>query len=157
MLVHHLWLTVFCTPEDSEELVMDGLLKFFPYDLKDKKIPASRQTATGFEERKIIIISVHLEKPGHINAFLSHLLSRLSPEQKAMLLEQKKSRLDKDNHFFIRFDKDSIIVDGTLEIIDGGNCYHLKMSIASFPASRQNALLAVEKLFSDQPRGAHGY
>ncbi len=56
--------------------------------------------------------------------------------------------MDEHHHFFIRFDKDKLIENNEFFITDKGNCYHIKMTIAAFPTTRENALKAIEKLFT---------
>ncbi len=148
-LLHHLWLTVYCKEEDNEEQILEKLLTFFPFDLKEEKITINKKTAIGFEEKKIIVIQVHLQKAKHLNASLRHLNQILTDEQKELLLRQKESRLDAEHHFFIRFDKPKLLSNNEYFITDDGNCFHLKMTIAAYPATRENSLKAVEEMFSN--------
>jgi len=144
--IHHIWLTVYCKAEDNEEIILTNLRKFFPFKLEDEKLSIERHSAMSFEERKIIIFQVHLQKQNHIRRFITYLNEILNEEQKHLLLKQKESRLDNENHFFIRFDKDKLLSDNKYFITDKGNCYHLKMSIASYPTTRENALRVVEEI-----------
>ena len=146
--LHNIWLTVYCKPEDNEKDILENLRKFFPFDLEEEKLKIERHSAMSIEERKIIIFQVHLEKTKHINKFIKHLNEILNKEQKELLLKQKESRLDNENHFFIRFDKDKLIDENSFFITDKGKCYHLKMSIAAFPTTRENALKVVEEIFT---------
>jgi RNA binding exosome subunit len=122
--------------------------KFFPFDLEEEKLKIDRRSAISFDARKILIFQVHLEKTSHINQFLRHLSTLLNDQQKTLLIKQKESRLDKGNHFFIRFDKDKLINENRFFVTDKGNCYHLKMSIAAFPTTRENAFKVLDELFS---------
>jgi RNA binding exosome subunit len=147
--IHHLWLSVYCKPEDNEKDILENLRKFFPFNIEDEKLKIERQKANIIkEERDIIIFEVHLEKTSHTNAFLKHLNEILNDSQKQLIIKQKESRLDADHHFFLRFDKDKLIENNQFFITDKGNCYHMKMTIAAFPTTRENALKAVEKLFT---------
>jgi RNA binding exosome subunit len=146
--LHHIWLTVYCKPEDDEDRIVENLRKFFPFQLEDEKIRIDRRSAVGFEERRIVIFQVHLEKTRHVNQFVSKLNDTLNDSQRELLLKQEESRLDSDNHFFIRFDKDKLIEEGRFFITDKGNCYHLKMSIAAYPGTREYALKVVEEIFN---------
>jgi RNA binding exosome subunit len=146
-LLHNLLLTVYAKPEDDGKKVKENIRKFFPFDLKEEKIKINQKTATGFEERKIRIFTVELEKQRHLNKFIKHLREVLREDQKELLRKQKRSRIDQNNHFFIRFDKDKLITQDEFWITDAGNCYHLKLSIAAFPTSRENALKTIDDLF----------
>ncbi len=144
--VHNIWITVYSKPEDDEDKVLSGLLYLIPFDLQAEKIQLSKKVATSTEERKIKIFQVHLKKTRHINSFLKNLASELTLEQITLLKKQKESRLDVENHFFIRFDKQKLIRK-ELHITDRGSCYHIKMSIAAFPTTRENALKVIDSLF----------
>ncbi|MBR9699407.1 hypothetical protein GOV09_03050 [Candidatus Woesearchaeota archaeon] len=145
--IHHLWLTVYIKPEDDQEDIISNLRKFFPFDLEKEKLKIESKVATSFEERKITILHVHLKKASHINQFLKHLLLILNQDQKDLMKRQKRSRLDADNHFFIRFDKEKLLSEGQFFITDSGNCFHLKMTIAAFPTTRENALRIIDAIF----------
>ena len=146
--IHHIWLTVHSKPEDNEELILNNLKKFFPFNLEEENIKINTKKATSVKERIIAVLQVHLEKTRHINSFLKNLNSILTDEQKQLLITQVESRLDEGNHFFIRFDKDILINENRFYITDKGNCYHLKMSIATFPTTREKALKIIKELFT---------
>ena len=78
---------------------------------------------------------------------MEHLNEILKEEQKSLLLKQKESRLDIENLFFMRFDKEKLIKDNIYFLTDKGNCFHVKMSIAAYPTTRKNAMKIVEDLF----------
>jgi len=147
-LAHNVAVTVYCKPEDNEEEVVSNLRKLFPFELEKEKIQLSRKKATSFEERVISIFQVMLKKDSHINKFLEHLNKQLSTEQRELLIRQRESRLDPENLFFLRIDKEILIKEDRRFITEYGNCYHIRISIAAFPTTRENALAVVEKIFS---------
>ena len=146
--IHHIWLTVHSKPEDNETKVLTNLKKFIPLNLGDEKIEIQITKATSVKERIVKIFQVHLEKTRHINLFIKNLNNILTEKQKQLLIKQEESRLDNENHFFLRFDKDILINENRFFITDKGNCYHIKMSIAAYPTTRQNALKIVKKIFT---------
>lgn len=146
--IYHIWVTVYSKPEDNETEVIESLRRLFPFNLEEEKILIDRKIAEGCEDRKIAILQVHLEKTRHIAKFIENLNEKLDSGQKRLIIKQKESRLDLDNHFFLRFDKDKLIKDNQCFLTDTGNCYHIKMSIAAFPTTRENALKSVEEIFS---------
>jgi len=143
---HNIELSVFAHEGKDLEKIKACLKSLVPLDFEEEKLTIKDQNATGFKEKKIKIFSIKLEKEKHTKAFLESLLNRLTKEQKEMLLIQKESRLDEDLSFFIRFDKPSLLED-QIEITDSGNCFHIKIHIAAFPAKRENALAVIDKLF----------
>ena len=99
-----------------------------------------------FNEKIIKIFTIELVKEKHTNYFLEFLNSKLTKEQKMLLLSQKESRLDEEQFFFIRLDKTELVENDRFFITDSGNCVHIRMSIASFPRKRKVALQAIAKL-----------
>ncbi len=136
---------VFLKENEEAARISDGLKIVAPFDYEKEKIKFQQQTATGFNEAKIRIFSITLEKERHISTFLKQLFGKLTGEQKSMLSRQKESRLDEELNFYIRLDKDKMN-DGEFWITDSGNCYHITISIAAFPRKREVALEAVEKM-----------
>ncbi|MEM4247122.1 MAG: RNA-binding domain-containing protein [Candidatus Woesearchaeota archaeon] len=144
-------ISVFAKPSEEDVLaVRQGLVELVPLNLEKEKIAVNEETAEGFNEQQIKILTITLTKASHTNTFLKALLNRLTNEQKELLLRQRESRLDSDLHFFIRFDKSKWLSDRRLFITDSGWCYHVKMSLAAFPATREAALALVEKVFKTE-------
>ncbi|MBI1969167.1 hypothetical protein HYS48_00605 [Candidatus Woesearchaeota archaeon] len=146
-IAHTVTVTVFCKEHEREERVLQQLKALFPFSLEEEKVPVGKTVARGFEEKKILIYIVVLKKEGQINKFLAFLCEQLGEEQRHTLLEQAPSRLDKDCNFFVRLDKERMLQDGKWIVTDGGNCYHIKMSLAIYPAKWEKGLGAVEKIF----------
>lgn len=144
-------LSVFAKPaEEDIAAVKKALVELAPFSLAEEHIELKEETAQGFNEQQIKIFTITLIKEAHTNAFLRALLNRLTKEQKELLLRQRESRVDNELRFFIRFDKDKWIADRRLFMTDSGNCFHVKMQIAAFPARRPDALAVVEKIFSTE-------
>ena len=145
--IHHIWLTIYVKPEDNESDVLMNLNKFIPLNLEEEKLIISKEIVSSVQERKITIFQIHLEKTKHINEFMKKLNSILTEQQKKLILKQIESRLDTQNNFFLRFDKKKLIDNNEFNLTDLGNCYHIKMSMAAFPGTRENALKIIPQLF----------
>ncbi len=145
--LHTACLRVFAKEDEDFDKIRKRFLEFFPFDLDEEKIGLKEQNAIGFKEKKIKILEATLSKKRHLKKFLEHMLNRLTKEQKELLIRQKESRLDEDLEFFIRFDKEKMLENGEYFITDSGNCFHLKLSIAAFPAKREIALAIIDKIF----------
>ncbi|MBA3063865.1 hypothetical protein FP803_00315 [Candidatus Woesearchaeota archaeon] len=148
MLAHNIRINVFCKPEDDIELMTKNLLSLIPFDIKEQKIELKKTNATGFNEKKITILEVYLEKESHTNLFLNNLAINLADEQKLLIKKQADSRLDNELNFFLRLDKSKLINKNKLWLTDKGDCYHIKIKIAAFPHKREVALKTIEKIFS---------
>jgi RNA binding exosome subunit len=149
MLSHHISINVFCKPESDLEIITKKLLFLIPFDTKKEKIELKKTNATGFNEKKIIILEIYLEKEKHINKFLENLNKKLSKEQKELLIKQAESRLDDELNFFLRFDKEALVNENKLLLTDKGDCYHITIKIAAFPHKRESALKVIDKIFSN--------
>ncbi|PIN76050.1 hypothetical protein COV18_01350 [Candidatus Woesearchaeota archaeon CG10_big_fil_rev_8_21_14_0_10_37_12] len=147
-LVHNITITVFVKPEEDKEEIKKRLIELIPFDLAEQKIKIEEQTAQGFNERKIKIYTVHLKKTTHTKQFLKNFLNLLNEEQKKLLIAQKESRLDEECNFFIRIEKEALAEKQKIQLTEGGNCYHIRLSVAAFPKTRENALKIVDNLFS---------
>lgn len=143
--IHHITISVFAKLEEDIEGIKEGFLSLFPFDLEEKKVDLVQRNMQGFNERTIVSYEVVLEKSGVVGLFFENLKSNLNNEQKDLLIRQKESRLDEELNFFIRLDKEKLM-DGDYFITDSGNCYHIKMKIAVFPAKRDSALEVIDEL-----------
>ncbi len=150
-LAHQVKLSVFIKEEEDREKIFNKLISLVPFNLKEEKIKLNEDTAMGFNNKKIKTYEIVLEKDRHINPFLEKLKESLSQEQKELLLKQADSRLDEELHFFIRLDKEKLLQD-EFWITDSGNCFHIRISIAAFPAKREKALAIVKELFKAKPQ-----
>ncbi len=145
--MHNVEIRVFSKPEDNLEKVKNGLLSLIPFDLSKEKIRLNQKNAFGFNEKKIVILSIKLDKQRHVNQFLEKLCKDLTQEQKGLIKSQAESRLDNELFSYLRFDKNKLINEARLWLTDKGDCYHIKLSIASFPRTREKALECVRSIF----------
>ncbi len=144
-------ISVFSKPaEEDTAIVRQAVKELVPLKLEEEKILLKEETAQGFNEQPIKILSITLTKTSHTNAFLKRLLELLGTEQCDTLAQQKESRLDDELNFFIRIDKDKWLTDRQAVLTDAGNCLHIKMHIAAFPARRPDALALVDKIFKPE-------
>lgn len=148
--VHTVTVEVFAKEDDDRAEVEAALRDFIPFDMEEEKVAVDVEKAVGFQDKVINILTIVLTKESHTNMFLRFLLEKLTAEQKKLLIKQAESRLDPHFHFFIRFDKDTWMESRTLKIIDGGDCFHVKLALASYPKKKETALPLIEKLLSQK-------
>jgi RNA-binding protein len=139
-------LTVFAKPEEGEAKIKETLIRLVPFSLEEEKITLRRSSAQGFNEKKIILYEIALEKESHTNAFIRQLKEKLNDEQRDMLVRQE-NRLDEECCYYLRLDKQKLI-DGQYWLTDSGDCFHMKFCIAAFPKKRECAKEVVKKIFS---------
>jgi RNA binding exosome subunit len=131
---HFVEMRVFSKEEDDENAIRNKITEIFPFE----KLEIESKTTFGFEEKKIIILTVHIKKNNQINKFISCFLDKLGEEQRKTILSQMESRLDNNLHFFIRLDKDALLED-KYTLTDNGNCFHFRISITAYPHDREIA------------------
>lgn len=145
-------LSVFIKPEEVKEdsairdKIKDKIHSLLPLDWEKEKITLKETRAEGFENREITIYELKLLKDKEINVFIKNLCSKLSKEQKDYLISEKNYRLHEEDDFYIRLDKKKLLND-IFEITNSGDCLHIRMNIASFPKSRENALKVINEIF----------
>ncbi|MBI2144545.1 hypothetical protein HYU17_05355 [Candidatus Woesearchaeota archaeon] len=142
---HSVAIRVFCGEEENEAEIMDGLKALLPFDLEKEKITIQRQSALGFNDRKIAIFEVVLEKSMHTEALLCSLFSRMPETERQMLLRQLAQRIDDKANFFVRLEKESLAKRNDLLVTDEGNCYHVRIKVAAFPSTKEAAMAVMTK------------
>ena len=93
MLAHNICISVFCKPDDNIELIAKKLLFLVPFDIKKEKIQLKKRTAVGFNEKKITILEIYLEKESHTNLFLRNLAENLTDDQKSLIKDRQNQGL----------------------------------------------------------------
>jgi len=151
-LVHQIKAKVFSYEKfnEDEKLILDKFMQLFPFDLEEQKIELKKTQAFGFHENKIAIFDVALTKEKHTRRFLENLIKNIDEGQKKLILSQLESRLDNNLDFFLRFDKEEYLKNDKLKLIDSGNCFHIKISVAAFPKKRELALDIVKRVFGSK-------
>jgi RNA-binding protein len=147
-LAHIIKVKVFSNESDDEKIILERLLELFPFDIKQEKISLKRSTAIGFEEKKIIIFEIVISKERHTRKFIERLEKNLGDNQKKIILDQVRSRLDENLDFYLRFDKHEYTKNHKLVITESGDCFHMRISIAAFPKKREIAIKLINTIFS---------
>ncbi|MBD3249539.1 hypothetical protein GF336_05840 [Candidatus Woesearchaeota archaeon] len=148
MIAHSINITVFAKEGEDKERIISALKEFIPFDIEKEKIEFNQKKTLGFDDKKITVLEILLEKEKHIKGLLDNLKEKLSEEAKYLILKQKESRLDQELNFFLRFSKQRWIEKKELWLTDKGKCFHIKIKLAVFPKKREKAIKKIEKMFS---------
>jgi len=143
-------LRVFSNPKDDEIAIRTGLFFLSSYtkgELESEKLKVDEIKAKGFNEKTIEILTLELIKDRHCNHFLKFLNENLTNEQRQTLIEQT-DRLDDNIDFFIRFEKESLFRK-EFKIIESGDCFHVRISLAVFPKNKMSSHKLVKEIFSN--------
>lgn len=144
---HQVVVSVFVNEGEDEAAIIAALRQLFPFGLAEERIALEQKRAAGFNDRKIIIYEVRLAKERHTSAFLDALLGHLSSEQKQLIRDELMLRIDDECSFFLRLDK-AALLQGKHRITNGGDCFHIKMSIAAFPKRKESAMNVVQEMLA---------
>ncbi|MBU2560861.1 MAG: hypothetical protein KKD17_01070 [Nanoarchaeota archaeon] len=144
-LAHNVKLSVFAHEGEDTGKISEALKGLCPFDLEKEKVALKTTIATGFKERKITIFEVFLKKERHTTRFLNHLKENLSEGHVNLIRSQAESRLDSELNFFIRLDKAKLLKENKFYLTDSGDCFHIRISLAAYPANREAGLKVVEE------------
>ena len=144
MLAHSIIIEVFIRPEEDIDAIRERFLTLIPFDLKEEKLELKRKSAMGFNQEKIVTLTIILSKKRHIKQFLEDFVTKISEQTKETMVQQIDRRLDKEFYFYIRLDKSKLITQGKLELTEDGDCIYVKIKIAVFPQKREKAIEEIE-------------
>ena len=138
---------MFAKEEESLAAVKEGLVALLAFDNpENENIMIEQRIATGFNERRISIFSTKLSKERHTFQFIRRLIGLISKKDMARIRKELESRVDEECNFFLRFEKGPWNEGRKLVLTDSGECYHIRMSVAAFPAKREVALAVLREL-----------
>jgi RNA binding exosome subunit len=145
---HNIKISVFVHEGEDAVMIEDKLRSLVPFDLEEQKLELTKIVASGAKDNHIIIFEIYLDKQVHISRFIKNLLANLSADQKDLILRQAPSRLDSELNFFIRLDKTRLLEKDQCWVTDSGNCFHIRMAIAAYPAKRDAGLAVLARMLS---------
>jgi RNA-binding protein len=143
---HYVEMRVFCKEGEDEQAIISKIKEIYPFDFEKEKINFKWQNADVFDNKKLKIFYVTADKDRHVKKFLAGFLDKISREDKNILLEQLESRLDSSLHFFLRLDKDRMMLNNEYILTESGNCFHFRIAVAAYPHKREIAVKIVEEM-----------
>lgn len=143
-LVHSVSLNVFERQIENFPLIHEVFHRFLPIDFEKNRIVIDHQQLEGFSS---IIHSLTLQTTSnrHNLLLLETLFSNLTKNDKNLLDQQKESRLNDDGVFYIRLDK-PLLLQSIFKLTDTGDCFHIKIKLAAYPATREHYFENLQKL-----------
>lgn len=123
--IHRVRMRVFYKKEES---IDENYNKLMPFSEKElEKIDVQNKDSEGLLIKEVIIT-----KNKMCEKFIKRLIEILGNDKKK-LIDEIDSRIDDDYFdFYVRLDKN------TLELVDSGNCFHIKITPAAFPKTKEN-------------------
>ena len=130
---------------DSIEALFHELL---PLNFEKENLSIDHEQMEGLTNSMVHSFNLTLKKQRHTLLFLHTLFDYLSESDKQSLYEQRALRLDDEGQFYLRLDKEQLL-HHISRLTDTGDCFHITIKLAAFPAKRENFLATLELLFSD--------
>jgi hypothetical protein len=92
---------------------------------------------------------LYLDRQQPVRHFVRSLKAALGEEACAYIAANAGKYLDTSTHCFIHLDKKAFLA-GTCVLAPPKNAVHIRLNIAAFPATKQNAIPLVEALFAPE-------
>lgn len=103
----------------------------------DEGVSFTVDTAEDFAGNELRFVRTAFDATRNTNSVLRTLRSELSQGDRELIAGQM-DRLDDDLNFHIRLDLDSFL-DGVFLLTDSGDCLHLRVKVAAYPAKEERA------------------
>lgn len=139
-MIHNITYRSFVYQTEDEEKVIQSINYLFPNILPEKSISEDHYS------NKITILQEKISKKRYCRDFIEFLNNNISNEDKHILNEELSRRMDDKGNFFLRFSKQDAF-DENLKLTYSGNAIHVRIKIASYPVSKDNAINVAKKLF----------
>ena len=139
-MIHNISYRTFVYGTEDEEKVITAISYLFSNSLPEKSI---NEDHFG---NKIIVLTDKITKKRTNKDIIAFLNENLSEEDKNTIKNELNRRMDDKGNLFLRFDK-QLAFDEKLKLTYSGNAIHIRIKIASYPVSKENAMKVAKKLF----------
>jgi RNA-binding protein len=144
-LVHSIQINVLEKNEENLEKIHQSFSFLLPIDYEKEKIYVTYKKLTGLQHNIIHSLTLTTNKERHNTVLAESIFSNIDKDIKSLLVNQIESRLDEDGFFYIRFDKNALF-NRLFQLTDSGDCFHIKIKIAGFPAKRPSFIRSIQTL-----------
>jgi len=144
-LIHNILVTVFEKNKENIEECKEAFSNILPLDFKKEKIDVSIESVQGFHQKTIYILRLKTNKSRHNKKLIHNLFSNLNESDKKRIGKQYLTRLNEEGYFFIRLDKNHLM-NNKFVLTEGGDCFHVKIKLAGFPANWENFVIAAKSI-----------
>jgi RNA-binding protein len=141
--VHNIRIRTIETNKTAAKETLDQLLTAANIERKDADITISE------DEEGLAVGQLWIERQPPIKKILSLLKTQLPAAQQQRIKENPAHYLDLATHSFLRLDKEAF-AEGKYVLKDAGSCIHVRINIAAFPATKENAAHVLAEIFSQQ-------
>jgi RNA binding exosome subunit len=118
-----------------------------PIDFKKEKVNISNEKLEGFEHKTIYSLTLTTKTNKHNQLLIETIFSNLSKKDLKIIQSQKETRLNDEGYFYIRLDKSKLLKNNKYLLTESGNCFHIKIKLAAYPANKENFYKILEEIF----------
>jgi len=136
-MIHNIRFRVFVYKGENQEDSIYGILNILP------NAEIEIEKAEGIFDDDILILSGLVAKKRFTKEFFNN-LKNLDENQINKLILDLDKKFDEHGNLFLRFNKEDAINNKWM-IVDSGNCIHLKVKIAAYPAKKEIAISKIKK------------
>ena len=140
-MIHNISYRTFVYGTEDEEKVITAISYLFSNSLPEKSI---NEDHFG---NKIIVLTDKITKKRTNKDIIAFLNENLSEEDKNTIKNELNRRMDDKGNLFLRFDK-QLAYDEKLKLTYSGDAIHVRIKIASYPVSKENAVKVAKKIFN---------
>ena len=106
----------------------------------------TKKTARGHFGNEVIIITGEITGKKRTKETWNRIIESLDKEDRVKLREEIIKRLDEENNFHLRFDKQIALTEGKPKLISHGDAIHVKVKILSFSGGRDSVIKKLEEM-----------
>lgn len=146
-MIHHIILRVIAHATEDVSRVRAALDFFLSgAGVREGSKLIEELQAEGHHGNPITILSIQLKRKADCMGFARFVRERFSEEDVARLREEMPDRLDDDQVFHLRFDKQAAYLR-QVRLTDSSDAITAKVKIETYPKNREKAGAIVEELF----------
>ncbi|AKJ37464.1 MULTISPECIES: RNA-binding protein [Methanosarcina] len=146
-MIHHIILRVIAHATEDVSRVCEALDFFLSgAGVRDGSKLIEEFQAEGHHGNPITILSVQLKRKADCLSFARFVRENFSEEDIAKLREEMPERLDDDQVFHLRFDKQAAYLQ-QVKLTNSSDAITAKVKIETYPKNREKAGAIVEELF----------
>ncbi len=146
-MIHHIILRVIAHATEDVSRVREALDFFLSgAGVREGSKLIEELQAEGHHGNPITILSVQLKRKADCLGFARFVHERLSEEERAWLRKEMPEKLDDNQVFHLRFDKQAAYLQ-QVKLTDSSDAITAKVKIETYPKNREKAGAIVEELF----------
>ena len=134
--IHSITLNVFEKDEEKIEEILTIYHNLLHIDFQKEKLYIKQEKLEGLKENIIHSITLETTRKRHNELLFDSIFQNITKQDRDTIIEQIESRLNDEGYVFIRLEKQALLQQQFI-LTDEGDCFHIKIKIAGYPAKRE--------------------